>query len=596
MGRVGIRIESGSAASESTRWIEKPIVLGRAAGIDLTLDDAKASRQHARLESVGETSIRVRDLGSSNGTFVNGRRVIEAEAGDGDVIQIGTTLMRVVVESAVPVGSAGKGVPVGSASASGGSAQAVNQDEIIDDASGFVLTEDDLVDIQVRDSDNIAIGKHVLTDDYERSLETLAMELPPIGFGENDIRTFTAKGRPVHDASPAKIKGPRDMGQLIRMILHTTVRCRSSDIHLEPQREHYMLRLRVDGVMIDAAKFITPVGLKVASAIKVLADIDLAGRETIQEGRFSAEMPGKEGRPRRIDYRVSFAPGVFGQKLVIRSLDPASVPNKLQELGLPVTIAREIADVIALDSGMVLVGGPTGSGKTTSLYALLRSIDSSQRNVITIEDPVEIQLDGITQLPVDNDAGRNFPTILRSVLRQDPDVILVGEVRDSETAKTALQASITGHLVFSTLHAKDTLSSVARLHDLGVDYPMIAQGLQLVLSQRLVRTLCTACRKPVKPTPEQRKNLGPRYEQVEKIFEPGGCGRCLGTGFSGRRAIFEMLSVREELRRLIARGADMEQLEACAKQSGFIKLHQSGYDCVGRGLVAYAEVDRAVGR
>jgi type II secretory ATPase GspE/PulE/Tfp pilus assembly ATPase PilB-like protein len=256
----------------------------------------------------------------------------------------------------------------------------------------------------------------------------------------------------------------------------------------------------------------------------------------------------------------------------------------------------EIVAGIQQDSGMVLVSGPTGSGKTTSLYALIRSIEVSRRNVVTIEDPVEIQLEGVTQIPVSEEKEKSFSQILRSVLRQDPDVILVGEIRDAETARIAMQAAITGHLVFSTVHTKDTVGTIFRLLDLGVEPYLIAQGLHIVLAQRLVRQLCPYCKKPVKPTDEQRTAMGEAGAKVEKIFGPGGCPRCLGTGFSGRRAFFEMLRTNDELRDVILKSPSMQDIARALATRKFMSLQQSGYQLVADGVVAFGEIERTVGR
>jgi type II secretory ATPase GspE/PulE/Tfp pilus assembly ATPase PilB-like protein len=256
----------------------------------------------------------------------------------------------------------------------------------------------------------------------------------------------------------------------------------------------------------------------------------------------------------------------------------------------------ELGNAVRADAGMVLVAGPTGSGKTTSLYSLVRSIEVNRRNVVTIEDPVEIQLEGVTQIPVNEEEGKSFSALLRSVLRQDPDVILVGEVRDAETARIAMQAAITGHLVFSTIHTKDTIGTIFRLLDLGVEPYLIAQGLHLALAQRLVRQLCRYCKKPVKPTQEQRDAMGPAGAKVEKLFVPVGCMRCLGTGFAGRRAFFELLRTTDELRDVIIRSPNMQEIQAALTKTQFVKLAQSGYELVAEGAVAFQEIDKAVGR
>jgi type II secretory ATPase GspE/PulE/Tfp pilus assembly ATPase PilB-like protein len=244
----------------------------------------------------------------------------------------------------------------------------------------------------------------------------------------------------------------------------------------------------------------------------------------------------------------------------------------------------------------VLVSGPTGSGKTSTLYALIRTIDTSERNVITIEDPVEIHLDGATQMPVDEGRGNTFPTLLRSVLRQDPDVIMVGEVRDSETARIAMQASITGHLVFSTIHTKDTLGTVYRMLDLGVEPFLLSQGLHMVLAQRLVRKLCPYCKGAKPVTEAQLDKMGEAAEGVTRVYTPTGCRKCLGTGFSGRRAFFEFLRASDEMRDAISRSPSRQELQDALTRTSFERLSHAGYRLVAEGVCAFEEIERAVGR
>jgi general secretion pathway protein E len=255
---------------------------------------------------------------------------------------------------------------------------------------------------------------------------------------------------------------------------------------------------------------------------------------------------------------------------------------------------EEVQKACKADSGMILVCGPTGSGKTSTLYAVIRDIDVAERNVVTIEDPVEIQLDGVTQIPVNDAQGNTFSALLRSVLRQDPDAILVGEVRDPETAKIALQAAITGHLVFSTVHAKDTIGTVFRLLDLGVEPYLVASGLQLVLGQRLVRKLCPACRIASKPTAEQLARMGKAGEGVEKIYSPRGCPKCVGTGFMGRRGVFELLRVTEEMNEIIMKTPSVAEVQKTLAGSKFVKLVQSGYMLVAEGITSLDEIERSM--
>jgi general secretion pathway protein E len=250
---------------------------------------------------------------------------------------------------------------------------------------------------------------------------------------------------------------------------------------------------------------------------------------------------------------------------------------------------------VQLDSGMVLVCGPTGSGKTSTLYSIVRSMDVGQRNVVTIEDPVEIQLEGITQIPVNDEQGNSFAALLRSVLRQDPDAIMVGEIRDSETARTAMQSAMTGHLVFSTVHARDTVGTVFRLLDLGIEPFLVSSGLHVVLAQRLVRQLCTYCKVPSRITPEQKARMGEKYAGLETIYASRGCRRCLKTGFAGRRAIFELLTNNEILKEVLLKSPTPGEIYKALADTNFTRLIQNGYELVAAGLTTLEEVEHAIG-
>jgi general secretion pathway protein E len=575
MPQFGVRVE-GSANVSALELSEQPITIGRHSANVLVLADNASSRAHAVIEAVGD-QFRIRDLNSSNGTFLNGQRVVGAALKAGDVIQIGATKLHITSTQPAPVSSPN------------------SEPEDIEE-----LSADDLVDgpILVDDHEKIAIGG--TEGDYEESLETVAAALPKGAFEEHEIALVSGKGKVTHEAQTRARKpgSRRDMPDLLRLILICAFRSATTDVHFEPRKDGYLVRLRVDGTLIDACKMPLQIGVKVASMIKVIAEIDLAQRDSIQEGSFSVRVPSSADASgfRRVDYRLSFAPTVYGQKLVIRVLDSTNAPTKLQNLGLPPWMAKELAKAISNDAGMVLVAGPTGSGKTSTLYALVRSIDVSQRNVVTIEDPVEIQLEGVSQMPVNEEQGKSFSNILRSVLRQDPDVILVGEVRDSETARIAMQASITGHLVFSTVHTKDSAGTIFRLLDLGVEPYMISQGLHMVIAQRLVRTLCPHCKRAVPVTPAIIKTLGERHASIMRVYEPIGCKACLGTGHIGRRAIFELMIFDEQLRSVIARTPTIPEIQDALKNTQFVKLMDNGYDLVAKGLVSISEVERTVGK
>jgi general secretion pathway protein E len=284
-----------------------------------------------------------------------------------------------------------------------------------------------------------------------------------------------------------------------------------------------------------------------------------------------------------------------GQKLVVRVLDSSNAPSRLHELGLVPWMYEKLRSIATKDAGLLLACGPTGCGKTTTLYSCIREIDVEQRNAITIEDPVEYYLEGCTQIPVDHKQGSTFGNILRSVLRQDPDVIFVGEIRDIETATVAMQAAMTGHLVYSTVHSKDTIGAIFRLLDLGVEAYLVANALNVILAQRLVRVLCETCKKPVKPTPAQNMKMGHHLDGVPEIFAPTGCRRCLRTGFTGRRALFELLEVTDTMRDVILKTPTIQGIREITDQGLFMTLQQFGFQLVSQGFTSIDEIDRVSG-
>jgi general secretion pathway protein E len=609
---------------------DKPMSIGRHPENAVVISDPVSSRRHCVIEKVG-SGWRVRDLGSSNGTRLNGLVVQTSRLLPGDIVSIGQTRIVLVV--------AGQAAAKNAGAAKGGKANGgaipMDDDEVIEDMPDLadlaelgeaeelndpevigeedILSEDDLVEVSDEDaplsvdaSDDEPLHLDTSIDDlgpnisvtqnsnatWEPTLRELADSLPNRPFGEYDIATINARGVVVHAAAPPPPKKQRQEAvDLLRLVLLIVARSRATDIHMEPKGEFYQVRVRIDGSMVDVVRLPNDVGVKLNALVKIISDIDVTQKSIVQEGHFAAKVPG-----RKIDYRVSFAPSVFGQKLVIRVQDTALSPARLKDLNLPEWMEKEVASTLGQDQGMVLVCGPTGSGKTTTLYSLIRSSDTGRKNFVTIEDPVEIQIDGVTQLPVDEAEGKSFSALLRSVLRQDPDSIMVGEIRDPETARIAMQAAITGHMVFSTVHTTSTVGTIFRLLDLGVEPYLIAQGLHLVLAQRLVRQLCPYCKKAVRPTAEQLARLPDNGKGVTKIYIPGGCPRCLSTGYSGRRAFFELLRSNDALREVIVKSPTMLEVEKSLSATRFEKLQQTGYQLVAEGVVAFDEIEKVVGK
>jgi len=372
---------------------------------------------------------------------------------------------------------------------------------------------------------------------------------------------------------------------LLTMIAYQT---RSTDIHLEPKADGFEARMRIDGMLVPIVDLPKSVANRVAGVVKVLCEMEFAGQLGIQEGSYSAVAPD-----RHTDYRVSFTPSVHGQKLAIRVLDVANSPQSIDGLGAPKAVVSRLKSVMQQNAGMILMCGPTGSGKTTTLYSLIRGIDRKTRNVMTIEDPVEYKIEDVTQSSVDAERGKNFSDMLRALLRQDPDVLLLGEIRDSESAKIAMQATMTGHLVLSTVHAPDTLNTIFRLLDLGADPNMVASSLDLVLAQRLVRVLCTHCKKRRRPNGEELKMLG--RSAREMIYTAAGCDYCLGTGFSGRCALFELLATNERLNDVLLKSPTLRRLKVAVQDTGFRTLRDHGHQLVAEGVTTFSEIHRVVG-
>ncbi|MGH7177573.1 MAG: ATPase, T2SS/T4P/T4SS family [Tepidisphaeraceae bacterium] len=565
-----------------------PISIGRQIGNTLVLEDSEASRFHCVVErSAG--GYRVRDLGSRNGTRVNEDVVKTALLENGDVIRIGKTEIRLVSGANQPAGAAAK-------QAAGdddhGSLRLLSPDEV-----PAMRSSPGAATLGAADPHETVAPVHVPSEESPpgESLFKLADALPDKTINQHDIALINARGQLAHPSGAAgRRRDAESSGEaitLLRLLLLVCFRTRASDIHIEPKNDLYLVRVRIDGTMVDAAKLKRENGVRLTSVIKILSDIDISQRNIVQEGHFTTKVPD-----RRVDYRVSFTPAMYGQKCVIRVLDSANAPRYLWDLQLPEWMFKDIDRVIRGDSGMVLVSGPTGSGKTASLYATLRSIDSGERNVVTIEDPVEIQIEGITQMPVNDEQGNTFANLLRSVLRQDPDVILVGEIRDNETARTAMQAAMTGHLVLSTVHARDTIGAIFRLQDLGVEPFQLSSGLQLVLAQRLVRHVCQKCRVAMNPSPEQSAKLEPVAGKVETIYRSAGCAQCLGTGYSGRQAVFELLTVTDGVREVM-QGNRFTPMDVHKSLDGtkFSKLMQNGYKLVADGVTTIDEIERVVG-
>ncbi len=374
-----------------------------------------------------------------------------------------------------------------------------------------------------------------------------------------------------------------------RDVLLAAMRADATDIHLEPHEQAYFVRARIDGVLRDMKTMEGEAGKGVISAIKVIADMDIAERRRPQDGTFAIQ-----SGPDRYDIRVASTPTSFGEKVVMRLLRSSGgvMAGGLGSIGLRPPILRQLREIIHKPYGMFLVVGPTGSGKTTTVYASLSEIDAHQHNITTIEDPVEYRLEGITQIAVNTKADVSFASILRSVLRQDPDVLLVGEIRDRETAEIACQAALTGHFVFSTLHANDSVATVTRLLDLGLEPTLIQTAVTAVLGQRLARRLCSACKEPCAPPDGMLKKFKLKPGAVPHIYRAKGCDECGGTGYRGRMGIHELLVLNNEIRSLIRPSPSITDLKKAALDSGTLTLQLDGLLKVIQGETSVDEILR----
>jgi general secretion pathway protein E len=381
--------------------------------------------------------------------------------------------------------------------------------------------------------------------------------------------------------------------QLVNLALFEAVKRRASDVHIQGNEESLVIRFRIDGVLHDV--YTPPKALheEILSRIKVMGQMNIAERRLAQDGRCTVEVGD-----RIVDLRISTIPTSFGERAVIRLLDKSARLYELGELSMPPSVLDTMRRLIRMDHGIVLVTGPTGSGKTTTLYAALRELNTCEQNILTLEDPIEYRLEGISQTQVSDRKGMTFASGLRHVLRQDPDIIMVGEIRDSETARMAIQSALTGHLVFSTLHTNDAAGAVARLLDLGVEPYLVSSSLLAVLAQRLVRGVCPECRTEFEASEEEIQMWGrdTMVEPGQKLYRGQGCDACLNTGYSSRVGIFELLRVTDSIRERIHERSPSGAIKKAAIAEGMKSLRSAAIDRALRGQTTMNEVARVTGR
>ena len=459
-----------------------------------------------------------------------------------------------------------------------------NQDNF--QAIDFLRAEGFKVAVKIGDADQIdrLIQKH-----YQAAAESLSEIMGEIGEDES-LKNLKGRGESIDLEDIKNAADSNPVKKLINLVLLQAIKDKASDIHFEPFEDEFKMRYRIDGVLYEMMP--PPSRHRVgpqSSRIKVMANLDIAERRMPQDGRIELNVNNQP-----IDLRVSVLPTMFGESVVMRVLDRGNVNLDLDKLGMREDDLTAVRQLIRRPNGVVIVTGPTGSGKTTTLYSALRELNDASTKLITAEDPVEYDIDGIIQCQIKPDIELTFSRILRAMLRQDPDVILVGEIRDQETAKIAVEASLTGHLVFSTLHTNDAPSSVARLLDLGLEPFLVTASMEGVVAQRLVRRICNNCKAEYQPAEEQLMELGLRLEDVEgRTFWYGkGCDACNNTGYKGRQGLYEIMTLDDPMRDMIVQHASTQAIRVECKKRGMRTLRESGLMAIYDGVTSIEEVVR----
>jgi type IV pilus assembly protein PilB len=400
---------------------------------------------------------------------------------------------------------------------------------------------------------------------------------------------------PLYDLSELRGPGggPEDASVigLVHKVISEAVDRGSSDIHFEPYEEEMKIRYRIDGVLLEAAVVPAQIVPTIISRIKILGELDIAERRVPQDGRVSMDLEGGK----RIDLRIVTLPTAHGESVVMRILDSSNAKIELDALGMLPQARERFTKAFSQAHGAVLVTGPTGSGKSTSLYAALNQLNTPEKNIITIEDPVEYQVAGITQVQVNNKAGLTFAAGLRSMMRADPDIMMVGEIRDRETAQIAIEGALTGHLVLSTLHTNDAPSAITRLIEMKVEPFLVASAIDCIVAQRLARMLCSNCKQRTIVPAQVLRDHGYKAQFDIEAYEPVGCVRCAGMGYKGRIGLYEVMVMSDDLRHLTLQRSSADQLSAVAVREGMRKLREDGLDKVKAGLTSMAEIARVTG-
>ncbi|MEW5745815.1 MAG: type II secretion system ATPase GspE [Nitrospirota bacterium] len=437
-------------------------------------------------------------------------------------------------------------------------------------------------DVMVCVTDREAIDEYI-ANFYEQESQNINRIIEDIG--ERGVEFLRDEEEDIGHLKDLASEAP--IIKLVNMLITRAVESRASDIHIEPFEDELKVRYRIDGVLQDIEAVPKKLQAAIVSRVKIMAKLNIAEKRLPQDGRIKLKVGERE-----IDLRVSTIPVLYGESIVMRILRKEGIVIDLDVLGFDVRTLADFTGLIKKPNGIILVTGPTGSGKTTTLYGALDKINSPDKKIITVEDPVEYQLKGINQIQVKPQIGLNFANTLRHIVRQDPDIIMIGEVRDIETAEIAIQSALTGHLVFSTLHTNDAPSAITRLLDMGVEKFLLASTIRGILAQRLVRVICPDCKEadPSRPSKEELAMLG--IPETAVLYHGRGCERCSFTGYYGRTGLYEMLTIGEEIRKLMLREVDSSQLKAAARKAGMRTLLEYGAGRVTEGMTTLSEVLR----
>jgi type IV pilus assembly protein PilB len=461
----------------------------------------------------------------------------------------------------------------------------------VDKADSFRATDDlstllgmkvtaKIVDTKALDA---AITKYYQQKDEGEGINELISEIQEDGF----LAEFEGRNQSIDLDELKELSESNPVKKLLNLVLMQAIRDKASDIHFEPFENEYKMRYRIDGVLYEMVPPPKHIAAALSSRIKVMASLDIAERRMPQDGRISLTV---QGNP--VDLRVSVLPTMYGESVVLRILDRSQMQLDLEKLGLGTDNLNVLRQLIHKPNGIVLVTGPTGSGKTTTLYAALSELNDIETKVITTEDPIEYDIDGIIQVQMKESIGVTFAKCLRSILRQDPDVVMVGEIRDLETAEIAAQASLTGHIVFTTLHTNDAPSSIARLLDLGIEPFLLTATIEGIVAQRLVRKICEHCKTAFSPTESQLMELGLTPEDVKgkQFYYGAGCNRCNNTGYKGRTGLYEIMTFNDEIRELVMNHASSNVLRTASQKAGMKLLREAGLAAIYDGLTTIDEV------